>query len=60
MNKVKQISLDIVVDESTDGYELNEEVADVLENCGYIVLGSSFQDDMTDSYKNTEYDYNLV
>lgn len=50
MKRVKQISLDIVVNENVDGCDFAEEVADFLEANGYMVIGASFQDDMTDIY----------
>ena len=52
MKKVKQISIDILVDENTDGCVLAEQIARDLENEGNIVLGSSFQADVTEYYKN--------
>lgn len=58
MKRVKQINLDIVVDESADGYNFAEEVADFLSQNGFDVLGADFQEDMTDVYKN-EYGYDL-
>lgn len=51
MKKVKQISVDIMVDGNIDGCELAEQIARDLENEGNIVLGSSFQDDLTELYK---------
>lgn len=50
MKRVKQISLDIEVDESIDGNRLAEEVAEFLES-RYIVYGSCFLEDMTEEYK---------
>lgn len=58
MKKVKQISLDILVDENVDGCDFAEEVADFLEANGYTVLGAGFQEDMTDIYEN-EYGYSM-
>lgn len=58
MKKVKQISFDILVDESVDGMNLADEVADFLEANDYRVLGAGFQEDMTEIYKN-EYGYNM-
>lgn len=49
--RVKQISVDIMVDENIDGCELAEQIYKDLESKGYIVLGSAFQEDMTDQYK---------
>lgn len=51
MKRVKQISIDILVDENTDGCELAEQIAKDLEAEGNIVLGSVFQDDLTELYK---------
>lgn len=58
MKRVKQISLDILVDENVDGCELAEMIADFLEKNRYTILGAGFQEDMTDVYKN-EYGYNM-
>lgn len=58
MKRIKQISLDILVDENTDGCKLAEEVADFLEENGHEVLGTDFGGDMTDVYKN-EYGYDI-
>jgi hypothetical protein len=51
MKRVKQISLDVLVDPEVDGNDLSEEIAKALEGLGFIVLGSDFQDDLTDAYK---------
>lgn len=51
MKRVKQISIDILVDDDKDGCVLAEQIARDLENEGNIVLGSSFQDDLTELYK---------
>ena len=51
MKKVKQISVDILVDEDKDGCVLAEQIAKNLEAEGNIVLGASFQDDLTELYK---------
>ena len=51
MKKVKQISVDILVDEHTDGCVLAEQIARDLESEGNIVLGSTFMDDLTEIYK---------
>ena len=51
MKRVKQISVDIMVDGNVDGCELAEKIAKDLENEGHIVLGSAFQEDMTELYK---------
>ena len=52
MRRIKQISFDVIVNENVDGYDLAEEIADFLSKNGYDVLGSSFQEDMTDLYKD--------
>lgn len=49
--RVVQISLDILAGENVDGFSIGDEVADELERHGFIVLGASFVDDMTDFYK---------
>ena len=51
MKRVKQISVDIMVDENIDGCELAEQIEKDLEAEGNIILGSSFQDDLTELYK---------
>jgi hypothetical protein len=51
MKRVKQISLDIAVHPNIDGDRLSEEVAEALENLGYMVLGAGFQCDLTDEYE---------
>ena len=51
MKKVKQISIDILVNEDKDGCVLAEQIAKDLENIGNIVLGSVFQADMTKLYE---------
>ena len=52
MKRVKQISVDILVDEEKDGCVLAEQIARDLEAKGNIVLGASFQDDLTELYRN--------
>ena len=51
MKRVKQISLDILVDDDVDGMNLADEVADILEERQFVVLGSGFQDDLTEIYE---------
>lgn len=51
MKRVKQISVDILVDEDKGGCVLAEQIAKDLETAGNIVLGASFQDDLTELYK---------
>lgn len=55
MKRVKQISLDVLVDGNIDGCKLAEEIADFLEVNKYDVLVSEFQEDMTDIYKKYGY-----
>lgn len=50
-NRVKQISIDIVVGEKVDGVELSEEILYCLEENGYNVVGVQFNDDLTEIYK---------
>ena len=50
MKKVKQISLDIVVSDSVDGYVLAEKVRSLLEQKGYKVVGAGFNYDATVDY----------
>lgn len=52
MKRVKQISIDILVDDDKDGCVLAEQIAKDLEAEGNIILGSSFQDDLTETYRN--------
>ena len=58
MKRVKQISLDILVDDETDGCDLAEAISYCLAENGYNVLGAAFQEDMTEVYKN-EYGHNM-
>lgn len=56
MKKVKQIRLDIMVDEEVDGENLAENVMKQLNGNIKVILNaeilkSSFQDDITDEYK---------
>lgn len=53
MKKVKQISLDILVNQDVDGEDLAEEVAKELEQHGFLVLGAGFIDDLTDIYEKS-------
>lgn len=48
--KVKQISLDVVVGPKTDGEELANQVKEELERRGYTIFGAGFQADLTDEY----------
>ena len=51
-NRVKQISIDVIVDESVDGIILAKEIADCLEKNGYNVSGADFSEDLTEEYKD--------
>ena len=51
MNRVKQISLDVLVGPDVDGEELAQDIANELEKQGFLVLGAGFQCDLTDDYK---------
>lgn len=53
MKRVKQISIDILVGDTVDGCKLAEDVANILEENQLIILGSSFQDDITEAYKES-------
>lgn len=48
--RVKQISLDIVVGPETDGEELAEQVKEELERRGYTIFGAGCQADLTKEY----------
>lgn len=48
--RILQVSFDIEVDEVVDGVDLNDEVAELLQNNGYHVIGSDFRGDMTGEY----------
>lgn len=50
--RVIQIAVDIVVDEGR-GYDadLEEEIAEVLENGGISVMGMCFSEDQTEYYR---------
>lgn len=48
--RVKQISLDIVVGPETDGEELAEQVKEELERRGYTIFGVGFNADLTNEY----------
>ena len=51
--RVKQISLDILVDESTDGEDLVKVVCEELTKygLGLTILGAGFQCDLTEDYE---------
>ena len=48
--RVKQISLDVVVGPETDGEELAEQVKEELERRGYTIFGVGFNADLTEEY----------
>ena len=48
--RVKQISLDVVVGPETDGEKLAEQVKEELERRGYTIFGAGFQADLTEEY----------
>lgn len=48
---VKQISLDVLVNEDVNGEDLAEIISNTVEEHGYIVIGAGFQEDMTAVYK---------
>ena len=49
MKRVKQISIDILVDDSIDGFNLAGEVDNALKG-QFIVLGCGFTEDLTEVY----------
>ena len=51
MKRVKQVSFDILVDSNVDGTELAKRIERELKSRGFKVLGSGFQYDFTDEYK---------
>lgn len=48
--RVKQISLDVVVGPETDGEELAEQVKEEIERRGYTIFGVGFNADLTNEY----------
>ena len=48
--RILQVSFDIEVDVAVDGVDLSDEVAKLLQNNGYHVIGSGFNGDMTGEY----------
>ena len=50
-HRILQISLDIAVGNGCDGYYLAEDVANELNRRGFLVIGQSFAEDMTQIYK---------
>lgn len=51
MSRVIQISIDILVEDTCDGFDLADEADAALKRQGYVVLGAGFQEDMTECYK---------
>lgn len=51
MARVIQISLDIVVGNECDGFDLADNVANELNRRGFKVVGAGFQEDMTEYYQ---------
>ena len=51
MKRIKQISLDILVDENVDGENLANKVAGILKEKQLNILGYGFQGDITEVYK---------
>lgn len=49
-NRVKQISIDIIVDENINGVNLAYEVEEYLKQ-KYNVVGVQFNDDLTEIYE---------
>ena len=56
MKRVVQISIDIMVDDTVNGDSLAEEIAVVLENRQFDVLGACFSADLTEEYRECGYD----
>ena len=50
MKRVKQISIDILVDDTVDGVDLADEVASVLEERQFTVVACGFNEDLTEDY----------
>lgn len=50
MSRVKQISVDVLVKDDVDGEVAAKLVAEILEQNMFIVLGSQFQEDLTETY----------
>ena len=51
--RVIQVAIDIMIDENK-GYDsqMEKDIAEILENQGYAVVGIGFVDDMTKHYKD--------
>lgn len=52
MKRVKQISVDILVDDTEDGMFLADDVAMALEDAGFSIAGYGFNEDLTEDYMN--------
>lgn len=50
MKRVKQISIDILVDDAVDGVDLADDVAMALEEVGFNIAGYGFNEDLTEDY----------
>lgn len=50
MDRVKQISIDILVDDTVDGVNLADEIANILEERQFVIMGCGFNEDMTETY----------
>lgn len=50
MKKVKQISLDILVDDNVDGVNLADEVVRMLGNMQFDIVAYVFNEDLTEDY----------
>lgn len=55
MKRVKQISVDILVDDYIDGSTLAYAIHDILEGKNITVLGCDFTDDITEAYREEYY-----
>ena len=51
MKRVKRISMDILVEDTVDGVDLADKIADAMEEMQFIVLGCCFDDDLTKDYE---------
>ena len=50
MKRVKQISIDILVDDTYDGVYLADDVAMALEDDGFAIVAYGFNEDLTEDY----------
>jgi hypothetical protein len=51
MKRVKRISMDVLVDDTVDGVDLADEIADAMEEMQFVVIGCGFDDDLTEDYE---------